>query len=64
MRNLPINLSALPLAAVLAGALCVTCAKPKQAQSTETIRLTMGSWRADDVAHVTKLLAEYKKIQP
>ena len=28
------------------------------------ITLIMGSWRADDVAQVNKLLAEYKKIKP
>jgi raffinose/stachyose/melibiose transport system substrate-binding protein len=28
------------------------------------VTLTMGSWRADDVAQVNKLLAEYKKIKP
>ena len=26
--------------------------------------LTMGSWRADDVAQVNRLLAEYKKVKP
>lgn len=29
-----------------------------------TVTLTMGSWRADDVNQMNKLLAEYKKIAP
>ena len=28
------------------------------------VTLTMGSWRADDVAQINNLLAEYKKIKP
>jgi raffinose/stachyose/melibiose transport system substrate-binding protein len=35
----------------------------KEAASGKVV-LTMGSWRADDVAQVNKLLAEYKKIKP
>jgi raffinose/stachyose/melibiose transport system substrate-binding protein len=43
-------------------ALFGACAK-KEAASGKAA-LTMGSWRADDVAQMNNLLAEYKKIQP
>jgi len=37
----------------------------KQAASTSgKVVLTMGSWRADDVAQMNNLLAEYKKVKP
>ena len=32
--------------------------------STDTIELTMGSWRTDDVAQMNALLAEYKTVAP
>ncbi|MDR0444120.1 MAG: extracellular solute-binding protein [Treponema sp.] len=32
--------------------------------SSDKVVLTMGSWRADDVAQMNKLLAEYKKVKP
>ena len=33
-------------------------------QASDRIVLTMGSWRADDVAQMNNLLAEYRKIKP
>ena len=30
----------------------------------ENVTLTMGSWRTDDVAQITALLKEYKKVKP
>jgi raffinose/stachyose/melibiose transport system substrate-binding protein len=38
------------------------CAKKETGSGTTT--LTMGSWRHDDVAQMTALLAEYRKIKP
>ncbi|MDR2394865.1 MAG: extracellular solute-binding protein [Treponema sp.] len=34
------------------------------AAGTGTVTLVMGSWRADDVAQMNNLLAEYKKLKP
>jgi raffinose/stachyose/melibiose transport system substrate-binding protein len=36
----------------------------KDSSSAGTVTLVMGSWRADDVAQMNNLLAEYKKIKP
>ena len=36
----------------------------KDTGSTGKVTLTMGSWRADDVAQMNNLLAEYRKIKP
>ncbi|MDR1107568.1 MAG: ABC transporter substrate-binding protein, partial [Spirochaetaceae bacterium] len=36
----------------------------KEAAGSGTVTLVMGSWRADDVAQMNNLLAEYKKIKP
>ncbi|MDR1047032.1 MAG: ABC transporter substrate-binding protein, partial [Treponema sp.] len=36
----------------------------RDASSSGTVTLVMGSWRADDVAQMNNLLAEYKKIKP
>ena len=30
----------------------------------ENVTLTMGSWRTDDVAQISALLKEYKKVKP
>ena len=30
----------------------------------EKVTLTMGSWRTDDVAQISALLKEYKKVKP
>jgi raffinose/stachyose/melibiose transport system substrate-binding protein len=58
-------------AAALVGVLFAfgSCAKKSEPQVTaktaqETIILTMGSWRTDDVVQMTALLDEYKKIKP
>jgi raffinose/stachyose/melibiose transport system substrate-binding protein len=32
--------------------------------NVEEVKLTMGSWRADDVEQMNNLLAEYKKVAP
>ncbi|MFI3257357.1 MAG: ABC transporter substrate-binding protein [Spirochaetales bacterium] len=32
--------------------------------NADTVTLTMGSWRTDDVAQINALLAEYKKVAP
>ena len=36
----------------------------KKEAGSGTVTLTMGSWRADDVAQMNNLLAEYKKVKP
>jgi raffinose/stachyose/melibiose transport system substrate-binding protein len=36
----------------------------KDTAASGTVTLVMGSWRADDVAQMNNLLAEYKKIKP
>jgi raffinose/stachyose/melibiose transport system substrate-binding protein len=51
----------LALIAALAGFALISCAKK---EAGDTIVLTMGSWRADDVAQMNRLLAEYRKIKP
>ncbi|MEF9866005.1 MAG: extracellular solute-binding protein [Oscillospiraceae bacterium] len=38
--------------------------KPAESKPAETVELTLGSWRTDDVAQMTSLLAEYKKVAP
>jgi raffinose/stachyose/melibiose transport system substrate-binding protein len=50
------------LLAAASGLFMGACGK-KDAGSGK-VTLTMGSWRADDVAQVNKLLEEYKKIKP
>jgi raffinose/stachyose/melibiose transport system substrate-binding protein len=47
---------------VLVLALSISCKKEGAAAGKAV--LTMGSWRADDVAQVNTLLAEYSKIKP
>jgi raffinose/stachyose/melibiose transport system substrate-binding protein len=37
---------------------------PAPDASAATVELTLGSWRADDVAQMNALLAEYKKVAP
>jgi raffinose/stachyose/melibiose transport system substrate-binding protein len=57
------KLSVLVLLAALAGAvLFVSCAKREV--NSDTIVLTMGSWRADDMVQMNQLLAEYRKLKP
>ena len=46
------------LAAIMVASLLSLCA------IAAPVELTMGSWRADDVAQMNNLLAEYKKIVP
>ncbi|MEF9975331.1 MAG: ABC transporter substrate-binding protein, partial [Oscillospiraceae bacterium] len=41
-----------------------TESKPAESKPAETVELTLGSWRTDDVAQMTSLLAEYKKVAP
>lgn len=54
--------------AVLAAAglisVMVLAAGCSRKQSSETVVLTMGSWRADDVTQMNNLLAAYKKVAP
>jgi raffinose/stachyose/melibiose transport system substrate-binding protein len=45
-------------------ALPLYAAGDKQSGASGKVVLTMGSWRADDVAQVNKLLAEYSKLNP
>jgi len=45
--------------AIAAGMIFTGCKK----ETGKTV-LTMGSWRADDVAQINNLLAEYKKVKP
>jgi raffinose/stachyose/melibiose transport system substrate-binding protein len=52
---------ALALIAVLSGLALVSCAKKENGGG---IVLTMGSWRADDVTQMNRLLAEYRKLRP
>jgi raffinose/stachyose/melibiose transport system substrate-binding protein len=43
------------------------CTRKSEGQTQapqETVNLVMGSWRADDVAQMNNLLAEYKKLKP
>ncbi|AEE17099.1 ABC transporter substrate-binding protein [Treponema brennaborense] len=47
-----------------AAALPVFANGTKDSGKTDKVVLTMGSWRADDVAQMNKLLAEYKKVAP
>ncbi|MDR2517463.1 MAG: extracellular solute-binding protein [Spirochaetaceae bacterium] len=64
MKKLTKGAAALAILAVAAGStLFFSCAKSGGAGGG-TIVLTMGSWRADDVAQMNRLLAEYKKIKP
>jgi raffinose/stachyose/melibiose transport system substrate-binding protein len=37
---------------------------PAAGTGTDAVTLVMGSWRADDVAQMNNLLAEYKKVKP
>lgn len=46
---------------LFASPLLMNCSRKTAA---DTVVLTMGSWRADDVAQMNNLLAEYKKIVP
>jgi raffinose/stachyose/melibiose transport system substrate-binding protein len=52
----------LVIAALLASPLFATGSRASD--SSGKIVLTMGSWRADDVAQMNNLLAEYSKIKP
>jgi raffinose/stachyose/melibiose transport system substrate-binding protein len=50
---------------VLAGLFGCKQKQAEQAQpAAEAVTLVMGSWRADDVAQMNNLLAEYKKVKP
>jgi raffinose/stachyose/melibiose transport system substrate-binding protein len=49
-------------AAALIGGLALSCAKKEDAGGK--VVLTMGSWRADDVAQMNNLLAAYRKVKP
>ncbi|MDR0876423.1 MAG: extracellular solute-binding protein [Treponema sp.] len=49
--------------ALAAGLLLPLSCTGKKADSGKTV-LTMGSWRADDVAQMNRLLAEYQKLKP
>jgi raffinose/stachyose/melibiose transport system substrate-binding protein len=49
---------------LLTAALGLFGACSKKDAGSGTVTLTMGSWRADDVAQMNNLLAEYKKVQP
>jgi len=54
-------LTVLLIAVVSLSSVFVSCSKKAEAKQ---VVLTMGSWRADDVAQMNNLLAEYKKIVP
>lgn len=56
------TISVLLAAAVLVSAAFLTGCSKKS--SSETIVLTMGSWRADDVTQMNNLLAAYKRVAP
>ncbi|GHV74006.1 sugar ABC transporter substrate-binding protein [Spirochaetia bacterium] len=51
--------------ALMLAALALTgCSGKKDGGASNKVVLTMGSWRADDVAQMNALLAEYKKLKP
>jgi raffinose/stachyose/melibiose transport system substrate-binding protein len=49
---------------IIAGVLMGFTGCAKKDAGSGKIVLTMGSWRADDVAQINNLLAEYRKIKP
>ncbi|MDR0378167.1 MAG: extracellular solute-binding protein [Spirochaetaceae bacterium] len=63
MKKLVILASIVLLTVVLVLTVCVR-GGGEAAGSSGKVVLTMGSWRADDVAQVNNLLAEYKKLKP
>jgi raffinose/stachyose/melibiose transport system substrate-binding protein len=63
MKKIGILVSVIALTAALALPLYAGGGKDTAAASGRVV-LTMGSWRADDVAQVNRLLAEYKKLKP
>ena len=50
------------LTALLLACLMLMGILPLMAQAEEPVKLTMGSWRSDDVAQVGELLAKYKEM--
>jgi raffinose/stachyose/melibiose transport system substrate-binding protein len=55
------------IALAMAAAMALTAACTSQDGKTDggdVVELTMGSWRADDVAQMNALLAEYSKVAP
>ncbi|GHU61265.1 sugar ABC transporter substrate-binding protein [Spirochaetia bacterium] len=52
------------MALVLAALALTACGGKKDGGADGKVVLTMGSWRADDVAQMNNLLAEYKKLKP
>ncbi|MDR3336393.1 MAG: extracellular solute-binding protein, partial [Treponema sp.] len=53
------------ISVILIAGMGLSCSKEnKGSADSAAVVLTMGSWRADDVTQVNKLLAEYKKIKP
>jgi raffinose/stachyose/melibiose transport system substrate-binding protein len=62
------TMRAIVLLSLAVGFLFSGCTRKSEggASSTavEAVTLVMGSWRADDVAQMTNLLAEYKKLKP
>jgi len=52
------------LAVIMAGLVLIAGGCAKKDAGSGKVTLTMGSWRADDVAQMNNLLAEYKKIKP
>jgi raffinose/stachyose/melibiose transport system substrate-binding protein len=62
MKKILILVSIIMLAAVLV--LPVYAGGGKESAVSGKVVLTMGSWRADDVVQVNKLLAEYSRLNP
>jgi raffinose/stachyose/melibiose transport system substrate-binding protein len=58
------SLMALVLAFAMILGACGGAAPAPAAPAAETVELTLGSWRTDDVADMNKLLAAYKEIAP
>ncbi|MEG1633301.1 MAG: extracellular solute-binding protein [Oscillospiraceae bacterium] len=68
-RIFSVLLAVLMLTALLAGcgakpAPVATGTPVPEAEPAEPVTLTMGSWRTDDVAQMTALLAAYKEVAP
>ena len=58
------KLTAMMLACVLLAAISPVFANGANEGGGEKVTLTMGSWRTDDVAQISALLKEYKKVKP